>query len=42
LGPLIVAITLLNHHFRRNRNDYIRDSWHMRPYPAEMSLQNDI
>jgi uncharacterized protein YbgA (DUF1722 family) len=42
LGPLIVAITLLNHHFRRNRNDYIRDSWYMRPYPAEMSLQNDI
>ena len=40
--PLIVPITLLNHHFRRNPNDYIRDSWYMRPYPAEMSLQNDI
>ncbi len=40
--PLIVPITLLNHHFRRNPNEYIRDSWYMRPYPAEMSLQNDI
>ncbi len=40
--PLIVPITLLNHHFRRHPNDYIRDSWYMRPYPAEMSLQNDI
>ncbi len=40
--PLIVPITLLNHHFRKHPNDYIRDSWYMRPYPAELSLQNDI
>jgi len=40
--PLIVPITLLNHHFRRHPNDYIKDSWYMRPYPAELSLQNDI
>ena len=40
--PLIVPITLLNHYFRKHPNDYIRDSWYMRPYPAEMSLQNDI
>jgi len=40
--PLIVPITLLNHHFRKHPDDYIRDSWYMRPYPAEMSLQNDI
>lgn len=40
--PLIVPITLLNHFFRKHPNDYIRDSWYMRPYPAEMSLQNDI
>lgn len=25
-APLIVPITLLNHHLRRNPNDYIRDS----------------
>lgn len=40
--PLIVPITLLNHHFRKHPHDYIRDSWYMRPYPAELSLQNDI
>lgn len=40
--PLIVPITLLNHYFRKHPNDYIRDSWYMRPYPAQMSLQNDI
>lgn len=40
--PLIVPITLLNHFFRKHPNDYIRDSWYMRPYPAAMSLQNDI
>ena len=40
--PLIVPITLLNHHFRKHPNDYINNSWYMRPYPAELSLQNDI
>ena len=40
--PLIVPITLLNHYFRKHPNAYIRDSWYMRPYPAAMSLQNDI
>lgn len=40
--PLIVPITLLNHYFRKYPSEYILDSWYMRPYPAEMSLQNDI
>ena len=40
--PLIVPITLLNHYFRRFPNEYIRDSWYMQPYPAELSLQNGI
>lgn len=40
--PLIVPITLLNHHFRRNPDPYILRSWYMQPYPAEMSLQNRI
>jgi len=42
LLPLIVPITLLNHHFRRNPDEYIARSWYMRPYPAEMCLQNRI
>lgn len=40
--PLIVPITLLNHHFRRHPNDYIASSWYMKPYPAELSLTNQI
>jgi len=40
--PLIVPITLLNHHFRRNPNEYIERSWYMKPYPAELSLTSNI
>lgn len=40
--PLIVPVTLLNHHFRKYPNDYISRSWYMHPYPAQMSLQNHI
>lgn len=40
--PLIVPITLLNHHFRRSPSEYITNSWYMRPYPAELSLTNTI
>ena len=40
--PIIVPITLLNHYFRKFPNEYITNSWYMNPYPAELSLQNDI
>lgn len=40
--PLIVPITLLNHHFRRNPDDYILNSYYMNPYPEELCLQNVI
>lgn len=40
--PLIVPITLLNHHFRRNPDSYILNSYYMNPYPEELSLQNVI
>lgn len=40
--PLIVPITLLNHHFRRHPDEYISRSWYMHPYPSQMSLQNHI
>ncbi|MBT8145775.1 MAG: DUF523 and DUF1722 domain-containing protein [Gammaproteobacteria bacterium] len=40
--PLIVPITLLNHHFRRHHNEYIERSWYMKPYPAELSLTSNI
>lgn len=40
--PLIVPITLLNHHFRKYPDDYIANSYYMDPYPEELCLQNVI
>lgn len=40
--PLIVPITLLNHHFRRHPNEYIERSWYMQPYLSELGLRNQI
>ena len=40
--PLIVPITLLNHHFRKFPNEYISNSYYMDPYPEELCLQNAI
>ena len=38
--PLIVPITLLRHHFRKFPDEYIEQSWYMRPHPQEMMLHN--
>tara|TARA_A100000164_G_scaffold343622_1_gene342042 strand:+ start:127 stop:618 length:492 start_codon:yes stop_codon:yes gene_type:complete len=40
--PLIVPTTLLNHFFRKFRDEYIENSWYVRPYPEQLSLQNMI
>ena len=40
--PLIVPITLLKHHFRKNPDPYIEDSYYMSPYPQELRLTNEI
>jgi uncharacterized protein YbgA (DUF1722 family)/uncharacterized protein YbbK (DUF523 family) len=42
LLPLIVPITLLRHHFRRNPHDYITQSYYMSPHPGELMLLNNI
>lgn len=42
LLPLIVPITLLRHHFRRNPKNYIEKSYYLQPYPGEMMLLNHI
>jgi uncharacterized protein YbgA (DUF1722 family)/uncharacterized protein YbbK (DUF523 family) len=42
LLPLIVPITLLRHHFRRQPNEYISDFYYMQPHPAELSLLNKL
>jgi uncharacterized protein YbgA (DUF1722 family)/uncharacterized protein YbbK (DUF523 family) len=40
--PLIVPLTLLKHHFRKNTDPYIEDSYYMSPYPQELQLINSI
>ncbi len=40
--PLIVPITLLKHHFRKNPDPYIEDSYYLSPYPQELRLINEI
>ncbi|MDG1751284.1 MAG: DUF523 and DUF1722 domain-containing protein [Thalassotalea sp.] len=40
--PLIVPITLLRHHFRKYPNEYITQSFYMRPHPSELMLLNNI
>jgi uncharacterized protein YbgA (DUF1722 family)/uncharacterized protein YbbK (DUF523 family) len=40
LVPLVVPITLLQHHFRRNPNVYISRQVYMNPHPRELMLRN--
>ena len=40
--PLIVPLTLLKHHFRKNPDPYIEESYYLNPYPAELKLINDL
>lgn len=40
--PLIVPLTLLKHHFRRQPDPFIDGSYYLSPHPAELSLLNDI
>lgn len=40
--PLIVPITLLKHHFRRQPHPYIENSYYFSPYPAELRLRNTV
>ena len=42
LLPLIVPITLLRHHFRRHPNQYIEDSYYLKPHPDELMLLNSL
>ena len=40
--PLIVPITLLRHHFRRNPVEYINNQIYMNPHPPELMLRNSL
>ena len=40
--PLIVPITLLKYHLRKNPQSYIDDQLHMNPCPEELMLRNHV
>lgn len=40
--PLVVPITLLHHHFRRNPDPYIARQVYLNPHPPELMLRNSL
>ena len=40
--PLVVPLTLLNHHFRRHPDDYMQRQVYLNPHPPELMLRNLI
>ena len=41
--PLVVPITLINHHLRRNDvHQWLRDQTYLHPYPSELMLRNHV
>ncbi len=40
--PLVVPMTLLQHHFSDHPSDYIAEQVFMQPYPKELQLRNQI
>lgn len=40
LVPLVVPITLLNHHLRRHPQPYVQRQVYLEPYPPELKLRN--
>jgi len=42
LVPLVVPITLLRHHVRRHRLDYLAQQSYLDPHPTELMLRNHV
>jgi uncharacterized protein YbgA (DUF1722 family)/uncharacterized protein YbbK (DUF523 family) len=42
LVPLVVPLTLLQHHFRRHPVDWVNEQTYLNPYPAELMLRNHV
>jgi uncharacterized protein YbgA (DUF1722 family) len=40
--PLIVPLTLLRHHVRRHKVDYLQGQTYLEPHPRELSLRNHV
>jgi uncharacterized protein YbgA (DUF1722 family)/uncharacterized protein YbbK (DUF523 family) len=42
LVPLVVPLTLLQHHFRRHPAPWVSEQTYLNPYPAELMLRNYV
>lgn len=42
LVPLVVPLTLLEHHFRRHPVDWVMEQTYLHPYPSELMLRNHV
>ena len=42
LVPLVVPLTLLQHHFRRYPAPWVEEQTYLNPYPAELMLRNHV
>ena len=42
LVPLVVPLTLLQHHFRRHPHAWVAEQTYLQPYPAELMLRNHV
>jgi uncharacterized protein YbgA (DUF1722 family) len=42
LLPLIVPVTLINHHVGRLGPDYLARQWYLNPHPLELELRNHV
>jgi uncharacterized protein YbgA (DUF1722 family) len=42
LVPLVVPLTLLQHHFRRHPVPWVAEQTYLTPYPAELMLRNHV
>lgn len=40
--PLVVPLSLLRHHFRRNPHDWVNQQVYMQPHPRELMLHNAV
>jgi uncharacterized protein YbgA (DUF1722 family) len=40
--PLVVPLTLLNHHLRKYPQPYLEDQYYLNPYPQELMLRNHV
>jgi uncharacterized protein YbgA (DUF1722 family) len=40
--PLIVPVTLLRHHVRQHRVEYLENQTYLQPHPRELSLRNHV